>query len=175
MEANKSLRFLTASMFGILSVLQVFMVLKTYNYIWSISCLVSYLLMTLALLINRPLLAITSCICALIYPIIEMIRYIQYLDGRIIMIQSLVGYNMLTTLFLITCWILLLIGFIKPHLMKILGLASGFFGLAYIAMDYIFHFHYTNGLAPIMIFINVLMVVGIFMIGTFYSYYKEEE
>ena len=175
MEANKSLRFLTAGVFGLLSILQVFMVLKTYNYIWSIAWLIAYLLMTISLLINRPLPAILSCICALIYPSIEMIRYLQYMNGKIIMIQSIVGYNMLTTLMLITSWILLMIGFIKPHLMKILGLAAGFFGLAYIVMDYIFHYQYTGGLAPLTIFINGFIVIGIFMIGMFYTYSREGE
>ena len=175
MEANKSLRFLTAAMFGLLSILQVIVVFKNNYYSWSIVWLVAYVLMTLALFINRPLPAILSCLVALVYPIVELTRYVQYLNGNIVMIQSLVGYNMLTTLFLITSWILLLIGFIKPHLMKVLGMAAGFFGLAYITMDYIFHFHYTNGMAAISIFINVLTVVGIFMIGMFYTYSKEGE
>lgn len=175
METNKSLHLITALIFGLLSGLQVVMVIKNHFYIWSIIWLISYLLMTLAILINRPTPAILSCICALISPIREMIRFMQIMSGDILIIQSIIGFNMLTTLFLITSWILLLIGFIRPHLMKILGLAAGFFGLAYIVMDYIFRYQYLGGSANLSIFINVLTVVGIFMIGMFYTYSREGE
>ena len=175
METNKSLHLITVLMFGLLSGLQVVMVIKNHFYIWSIIWLISYILMTLAILINRPIPAILSCIFALISPIREMIRFMQIMSGDMWLMQSIIGFNMITTLFLITSWILLLIGFIKPHLMKVLGLAAVFFGLAYIVMDYIFHYQYTGGLAPLTIFINGLTVIGIFMIGMFYTYSKEGE